>query len=47
MQDDRPRPDLTREDIEAGNDRNVSADQSGRSGTTNKLPDTGIDVGRP
>ena len=36
--------DLTREDIERGNDRNTSADQGGRSGTTNKLEDRGIEV---
>ncbi len=37
--------DLTREDIERGNDRNTSADQGGRAGTTNKLDDRGIEVG--
>ncbi len=36
--------DLTREDIERGNDRNTSADQGGRSGTTNKLKDRGIEI---
>ncbi len=36
--------DLTREDIERNNDRNTSADQGGRSGTTNKLEDRGIEV---
>ena len=36
--------DVTREDIERGNDRNTSADQGGRSGTTNKLEDRGIEV---
>ncbi len=45
VQNDQPRPDLTREDIEAGNDRNTTADQNGRSGTTNKLHDSGIDLG--
>ena len=35
--------DVTREDIERGNDRNTSADQGGRSGTTNKLEDRGIE----
>jgi hypothetical protein len=39
------RPDLTREDIEAGNDRNTSADQGNRGGTTNKLTDDGIELG--
>ena len=38
--------DLTREDIERGNDRNTTADQGNRSGTTNKLRDDGIDLGR-
>lgn len=38
--------DLTAEDIERGNDRNTSADDMGRSGTTNKLKDDGIDVGK-
>ncbi len=47
VQNDVPHPDLTAEDIEAGNDRNTSADQNSRSATTNKLPDTGIDVGKP
>ena len=36
--------DVTREDIERGNDHNTSADQGGRSGTTNKLEDRGIEV---
>ncbi len=36
--------DVTREDIERGNDRNTSADQGGRSGTTNKLEDGGVEV---
>ena len=36
--------DVTREDIERGNDRNTSADQGGRSGKTNKLDDRGIEV---
>lgn len=36
--------DLTREDIERGNDRNTSADQGNRSGKTNKLDDRGIEV---
>jgi hypothetical protein len=39
--------DTTREDIESGNDRNVSADQGGRSGKTNKLADDGIEFGKP
>jgi hypothetical protein len=39
--------DTTREDIESGNDRNVSADQGNRSGKTNKLSDDGIEVGKP
>ncbi len=47
VESDQPHPDLTREDIEAGNDTNVSADQGNRSGTTNKLHDDGIDVGNP
>lgn len=38
--------DLTREDIEQGNDTNTSADQLARSGTTNKLHDDGIDLGK-
>ena len=38
--------DLTREDIERGNDRNTAADQGNRSGATNKLKDDGIDLGR-
>lgn len=41
---DQPRPDLTREDIEAGNDRNASADQNNRSGRTNKLDGDSIDI---
>ncbi len=39
--------DLTREDIESGNDRNASADQGNRSGRTNKLHDDGIELGKP
>jgi hypothetical protein len=39
--------DTTREDIESGNDRNVSADQGNRSGKTNKLTDDSIEVGKP
>ena len=38
--------DLTAEDIARGDDRNVSADQGNRSGTTNKLKDDGIELGR-
>ena len=38
--------DLTREDMERGNDRNTAADQGNRSGTTNKLRDDGIELGR-
>jgi|GEM_PF-2148589 len=38
--------DLTREDIERGNDRNTGADQNNRSGTTNKLKDDGFEYGR-
>jgi hypothetical protein len=38
--------DLTREDIEQGNDRNTSADDLGRSGKTNKLHDDGIELGK-
>jgi hypothetical protein len=38
--------DVTAEDIARGDDRNVSADQGNRSGTTNKLKDDGIDLGR-
>lgn len=37
--------DLTREDIEAGNDHATSADQNNRSGKTNKLDDDGIQLG--
>lgn len=44
--EDEAKGDLTREDIERGNDRNTSADQGNRSGTTNKLRDGGIDLGR-
>ena len=47
VESDQPRPDITREDIEAGNDLNASADQGNRSGTTNKLHDDGIELGRP
>ena len=36
--------DVTREDIERNNDRNTSAEQGGRSGTTNTLEDRGIEV---
>ncbi len=36
---------VTREDIEADNDRNVSADDGGRSGTTNRIRDDSIDIG--
>jgi hypothetical protein len=45
VESDRPASDPTREDIESGNDRNVSADQGNRSGRTNKLPDEGIEIG--
>ena len=38
--------DITREDIEAGNDRNTSADQNNRHPKTNKLKDDGIELGR-
>jgi hypothetical protein len=38
--------DLTREDIERGNDRNVSADSLGRAPKSNKLSDDGISVGK-
>ena len=36
---------ITREDIEAGNDGNTSADQNNRSPKTNKLDDDGIELG--
>ena len=42
---DQPRPDLTREDIEQGNDRNTSADQLDRAPKTNRI-DPAIDLGR-
>jgi hypothetical protein len=42
-----PKPDITSEDIESGNDRNVSADQGNRSGRTNKLTDDSIEIGKP
>ena len=38
--------DTTAEDIEHGNDRNVSADQNNRAGKSNKLKDDGIELGR-
>jgi hypothetical protein len=38
------RRDLTREDIERGNDRNTSADQGNRSPSSNRLPDTGVEI---
>ena len=38
------RRDLTREDIERGNDRNTSADQGNRSPRTNRLPDEGVQI---
>ena len=41
-----PQKDLTREDIESGNDRNVSSDQGNRSGKTNKIRDDTIEIGR-
>ncbi len=41
---DEKKGDLTREDIERGNDRNSSADEMGRSGRTNRLPDPGIRI---
>ena len=47
VQNDQPRPELTREDIEAGNDGNTSADQGNRGGRTNKLADDGIELGKP
>ena len=47
VEGDQPKPDLTREDIETGNDRNTSADQGNRSGKTNKLDDDGIELGKP
>ncbi len=47
VEDEAPQPDLTREDIEAGNEHNASADQGNRSGTTNKLKDDGFDFGKP
>ena len=43
---DDPGHDLTAEDIARGNDRNTSADDLGRSGTTNKIDDDGIELGR-
>ena len=43
---DAPRPDLTREDIEKGNDLNTQADQLARAPKTNKLDDDGIELGR-
>ncbi len=42
---EKPDRDLTREDIEAGNDHATSADQNNRSGKTNKLDDDGIQLG--
>ncbi len=38
--------DITREDIEQGNDRATSADQLNRAGTTNKIKDDSIELGR-
>ena len=38
--------DLTREDIERGNDGNTSAAQGNRSGATNKIHDSFIDLGK-
>ena len=38
--------DVTREDIESGNDRNVSADDLGRSGRTSKDLDDAIELGK-
>ncbi len=38
--------DVTAEDIEEGNDRNVSSDQGNRSGKTNKIKDDAIELGR-
>ena len=43
--DDKPRPDLTREDIEKGNDLATSADQLARAPKTNRI-DPAIDLGR-
>ncbi len=45
MDDDGGR-DLTSEDIAAGNDRNVSADQGNRSGRTSKTRDDAIELGK-
>jgi hypothetical protein len=44
VESDQPKKDITREDIEAGNDLNVSADQGNRSGRTNELPDEGVQI---
>ena len=38
--------DVTREDIESGNDQNVSADDLGRSGRTSKDLDAAIELGK-
>ncbi len=38
--------DLTREDIEQGNDQNTSADQGNRSGKTNRIADDMIELGK-
>ena len=46
VQNDDAGHDLTREDIETGNDRNTTADQNSRSGTTNKIHDDGIELGK-
>ena len=46
MDDDGPKRDITAEDIEHGDDLDTSADQPNRSGTTNKLHDDDIELGR-
>ncbi len=40
------RHDLTAEDIESGNDRNVSADDGGRAGRSSKDLDDAIELGK-
>lgn len=47
VMNDVPQPDVTREDIEQRNDRNVSADDNNRAATTNKLTDDGFDFSKP
>ena len=44
--DGAPARDLTSEDIEAGNDRNVSVDQGNRSGRTSRTTDDTIELGK-